>query len=75
MNSSKSNIPTKSEMDELRSENERLKKKLAENGLTDYPAPKSLLNSLPVAIWLEDFSEVKKFLDVLSGKGVSFLLP
>ena len=71
MNSSESNIPTKSEMDELRSENERLKKELANHGLTDCPSSKSLLNSFPVAIWLEDFSEVKKFLDVVSGKGVS----
>ncbi|MFT5278559.1 MAG: PAS domain S-box-containing protein [Bacteroidia bacterium] len=66
-----SNKSSTSELEDLRSENERLKKILAKNGLMDHPSSYSILNSLPVAVWEEDFSDVKRFLDELSQRGVT----
>ena len=65
------NKPSISEIENLRLENERLKQILAKNGLTDHALSDSILNSLPVAVWEEDFTDVKKFLDRLVIKGVS----
>ena len=57
------NFQTSSELQALKQENERLKALLeAKSG--------NVLNHLPVAIWEEDFSEVKRFFNQLSDKGV-----
>lgn len=66
-----SNKHSVSELENLRLENEKLKMILAQNGLADHVQTDTVLDSIPVAVWEEDFSEVKKFLDELAHKGVS----
>ena len=63
MDTSDPNFQTSSELQALKLENEQLKAMLeAKSG--------NVLNHLPVAIWEEDFSEVKRFFNQLSDKGV-----
>ncbi len=71
MKSSSLNIVRDKELKLLQEENERLQKALANNELIDQAQSNAILNSLPVAVWEEDFSEVKQFLDALANKGVT----